>query len=282
MIVIEPGTKSLVTPEGIPLRFAIAPFADRLVAFALDLLLVGILIVAVVVVVGLPGGAAWATGIALLAVFLLRDLYFVFFEIRRQGATPGKRILGIRVIDRRGGTLSATSVFTRNITREFELFLPIVLLSAPERLAAGAPGWATASAVLWIVLVMLFPFFNREHLRIGDLVAGTLVVKAPRALLLADLVERRGRPRPAAHEFTPEQLDIYGIYELQVLEDLLRERGSENLRTRREVAKKIARKIGWRGRVRDVDRFLSDFYAAQRARLEKGLMLGRRRERKRE
>ena len=65
---------------------------------------------------------------ALLLSFALRSFYFIFFELRWQGATPGKRALGLRVIDRKGGRLKPEAVFARNLMREVEMFLPISLL----------------------------------------------------------------------------------------------------------------------------------------------------------
>ena len=83
--------------------------------------------------------------------------------------------------------------------------------------------------------------------------------------------------------FTERQLSIYGIYELQTLEDLLRRKeqnGSATIVV--EVCKRIRHKIAWDPADRDVDdrRFLEDFYAALRAHLEKKMLLGKRRERK--
>ena len=61
----------------------------------------------------------------------MRNLYFIHFELSWHGATPGKRIVGIRVVDRRGGPLLPAAVIARNLTREIEIFIPLgVLISA--------------------------------------------------------------------------------------------------------------------------------------------------------
>ena len=75
---------------------------------------------------------------------------------------------------------------------------------------------------------------------------------------------------------------MYGIYELQVLEEVLRRRGRVSRKPKRVVAEKIIDKIGWDGRVRDIDVevFLNEFYTAQRARLEQKMLFGERRENK--
>ena len=65
-----------------------------------------------------------------------------------------------------------------------------------------------------------------DHLRAGDLVAGTMVVKAPRRILPPDLA-RDGVADAGAFLFTDDQLDAYGVHELQVLETVLRSRDVE-------------------------------------------------------
>jgi len=151
---------------------------------------------------------------------------------------------------------------------------------------------------VWILMLLLFPLTNRLRLRVGDLLAGTLVVLAPKAVLLGDqsagtaveLASHRGASAaagaasaPAPYEFTDKQLDVYGIYELQVLEDVLRKAADgqmHDLLALDTVAEKIKAKLAWdggHGRV-DPDRFLREFYAALRARLEHRMLLGERKE----
>jgi hypothetical protein len=80
-----------------------------------------------------------------------------------------------------------------------------------------------------------------------------------------------------------EQLDLYGIHELQVLEGLLRS-GHPRPGVMEAVADKVQKKIGWAVPARrpDAEEFLRAFYTAQRGRLEQRMLLGDRRERKRE
>jgi hypothetical protein len=84
--------------------------------------------------------------------------------------------------------------------------------------------------------------------------------------------------------FTRQQLDIYGIHELQVLEDLLRrdDQGVLDGRILEEVCDKIKTKIDWPRERWDVQprRFLDAFYRVQRARLEQKMLFGQRQERK--
>jgi uncharacterized RDD family membrane protein YckC len=275
------------TPEGISVPFEVAPIGDRFRALLIDLALIFLGIIGLWVVASPLG---WIGQMfALVAGFLLQNFYFIFYEINLGGRTLGKRIAKIRVISRDGGPLTAEAVLARNLTRDLELFLPLIGLLAPQALIPEAPGWAALLASLWIFVFAAMPLFNRDRLRCGDLVAGTLVVRSPEPILLADLTAapafRPARPSKEAEiTFTREQLDIYGVHELQVLEDLLRRDDERTLdpRVLSEVAEKIKKKISWpqdRWKIPPRD-FLNAFYAAQRGRLEQRLLFGDRRERK--
>jgi uncharacterized RDD family membrane protein YckC len=283
------------TPEGITLPFRVARAGDRIQAFAIDLLIIsaGSLAVWLLAYLTLPSGAAnLGQGLALLASFLLWNFYFIYWEINHRGVTIGKRATGLRVIARDGGPLTAEAVFARNLTRDVEIFMPLLALLAPQAMLPGLPAWAGYLACGWLFVFAALPLCNKDRLRCGDLVAGTLVVQAPVPLLLRDLAApeppafaRRQAPPPLpAYTFTREQLDIYGIHELQVLEDLLRRFDQNILQpgTLEDICARIQKKIGWPAdqRVRPLD-FLQAFYAAQRGRLEQKLLFGQRQERKR-
>ena len=179
-------------------------------------------------------------------------------------------------------------MFARNLTRDLEVFLPLTLVFHPQALVPSAPGWAGFLAGLWLFVFLFLPLFNRDRLRVGDLVGGTRVVVAPKATLLEDVgVEASGgpsgEPGRQRHTFTAEQLEHYGNFELQVLEDLLRREHDVDIETLQAVCDKIKRRIRWPRAQWKVDtpRFLRDFYTAQRARLEHGMLFGRRFEDKR-
>jgi uncharacterized RDD family membrane protein YckC len=279
--------REVVTPEGVPVRFAVARAGDRLGAFLIDgSLIVGACLLLVIATIPLMALRGVTAAVALLAFFLLRNFYFTWFECLWQGTTPGKRLLGLRVIDAHGGMLTPEAVFARNLMREVELFLPAVALLAPEALLPGVPRWLRLPALAWLLVFAALPFFNRDRLRVGDLVGGTMVVRAPRTVLRRDLSladgPRRAAPATGGPTFTVEQLDLYGIKELHLLESLLRD--TRRLEALLAVAERIQRKIGWTpppGPLPDAETFLRAFYTAQRARLEHRLLLGERRETKR-
>lgn len=268
----------VATPEGIPIRFELARAGDRAGAFLLDLLILVAAIAGVLLLASLAAGygRALSAAIAILAAFLLLNFYFVWFELRWRGTTPGKRLLGLRVIDARGGPLDGGAVLARNLVRELEVWTPLRLVLGAEVVWPGAPGWALLLSGAWALGFLLLPLANRDRLRAGDLIAGTCVVVQPRVALLPELLPEGA----AAHAFTEAQLGVYGVYELQVLEDLLRRPAgaAATVEAIAAVAEQIRTRIGYDGRIEDGERFLRDFYAAQRRHLEQRLRSGQRRE----
>ncbi len=205
--------------------------------------------------------------IVILLMFLARYGYFLWFELGPRGATPGKRAVGIRVAARDGGRLTAEAVIARNLLRDVELFLPgFFLLGGGQE--AGVAG---SAALVWLACFVLFPVFNKDNLRAGDLVAGTWVVEARRAKLPEAMSLAPDRSREYA--FGDAELSIYGEHELQVLETVLRQ---DNAEAMHEVMVTICRKIGWQPGRGDEREFLEAFYAALRGHLERGMRFGKR------
>jgi uncharacterized RDD family membrane protein YckC len=272
----RPNRRDIVTPEGVPLPVEVANYGERATAFAIDLfiwlcvtVLLYLLLIGALLTNGGKGRLVAVSAILFIA-FFVRNLYFIYFELSWQGATPGKRIVGLRVIDRRGGPLTAVAVIARNLTREIEAFMPLgILLTLGGR---GTPLWQQLSIAAWLLFFSALPLFNRDRMRGGDLIAGTMVVSLPRRVLLRDLVEQQAR-----FTFTERQLQAYGAFELQVLEELLRRPASlEQAGVLREVRDKICRRIGWTGGVpdHDTEAFLRDFYTAERGFLEREQLFG--------
>lgn len=273
--------RSLVTPEGIDLRLEIGSVGQRLGALIIDMLIIVGVIIAFTIAAGVVMGSMGRSSaemigvIWLLGLFLLRNGYFLAFEMSARAATPGKRAMGLRVAARDGGRLRFEAIFTRNVLRELELFLPLsVMLAAP--LSGGGrdvDGWIYVLGLIWCAVFVLLPLFNADKLRAGDLVAGTWVLRTPKQKLLRDMADDGAVHQPN-FAFTPAQLDAYGVKELQVLEQVLR---AADKPTVRAVADRIAAKIAYaRGDASDLE-FLRAYYHAIRGRLESRLLMGRRR-----
>lgn len=285
--------RRVVTPEGVALPFAIGSRAARASALLLDLLfIVGSMVGTTLLLAWVAGGfggnrldqntpvahARQALAIAwIIAMFLYRNAYFLFFELGPRGATPGKRICGLRIAARDGGRLTTEAVIARNLVRDIELFMPLVFLASAWSSGADGEeaGWA---GLVWFAIFVLFPFFNRDALRCGDVIAGTWVVDAPRrklekAMSLGEGARGQSTLTGAAYRFGEAELAVYGEYELQVLERVLRDGREEALA---EVAATICAKIGWSAGSGDERAFLEAYYTQLRERLERGMRFGQR------
>ena len=142
------------TPEGILLELRPAGLSARFYAFALDGLIRIAIIYAAAIALLFLGGLGFA--ILLILMFLLEWFYPVAFELTPSGATPGKRIFGLRVVMDNGLPVTVAASVTRNLLRVAD-FLPF------------GYGFAIVSILL-----------RRDCKRLGDLAAGTLVTHEPR------------------------------------------------------------------------------------------------------
>ena len=274
--------RALVTPEGIALPITIASRGARFVALVIDYVAMVVLILLM-----LWAGAFTVGGldflqdidsqvgeflfvVVILVFFAVWNGYFMFFEMGPRGATPGKRIMKIRVAARDGGRLTPEAVVARNLLRQIEIFLPLGFLDLAGSGDSGAGGYAAA---IWFLVFMLFPFFNRDALRAGDLIAGTWVLEAPRVKLAQALSVDDAAAVPTVYRFGNAELSIYGEHELKTLEDVLRRGDPKAMAT---VQQAILRKIGWEGGAGHEREFLEAFYRALRARLEGEMRFGKR------
>ena len=288
-------TRRMVTPEGIVLPLTLASRGARFGALTIDLILVSVLMaITTVGLIYLAGGVLHLDGanapkgaagraleflviVWIGAMFLFRNAWFLWFELGPRGATPGKRLMRIRVAARDGGRLSAEMVIARNLLRDIELFLPLAFVGMASD--GGDMGAAGLAGLAWFLIFALFPLFNRDRLRAGDLIAGSWVVEAPRRKLQpvmsqgAAAAAGRSHHTGATYRFSDEDLAVYGEYELQTLERVLRDARPEALGAVHET---ICRKIGWEPGAGDERAFLEAYYTQLRARLESGMRLGQR------
>ncbi len=294
----ERRKRTILTAEGLRLPITLASRGTRAAALMIDLgMIVATIIITTLLIVlfarsigmdkfkdGTPGEdlLEFLLVIWIIAVFLARTAWFLWFELGSRGATPGKRLTGIRIAARPGsdgtaGRLTAEAVIARNLLRDIELFLPLVFIGGA--LGTGADTTMAAwAAVIWFCIFAGFPLFNHDSLRCGDVIAGTWVVEAPRrklgqAMSVGSGAQGVSTLTGAQYRFSDEELAIYGEFELQVLERVLRDNRDDALA---EVAQAICRKIGWSSGAGDERAFLQAYYTQLRARLETGMRFGRR------
>lgn len=283
----RPGFDEVLPPEGVPLYFEIATFGVRFGAQLIDILITSLAALALVLFLNAIGLSqpGFMMAIASMLFFVIRIPYYVVTELLWNGQTLGKRMVKIKVIAADSGSLTAQSLVVRNLMKEAEIFLPGTLLLS---LSSDSPIWSLI-ALAWVTGVVAVPLINRRSQRLGDIIAGTFVIHLPKPMLLKDLALSSNTNREVKSKFTflAHQLDHYGAFELQTLEDLLRADASAyNAATaqRRKttvdaVVKQIRKKIDFADKVHPSDNleFLQSFYNAQRAYLEQRQLFGDKR-----
>ena len=143
-------TRRVATPEGIELTLRLAGPVPRALAWAIDLAIRAALLGVIAMLAGAFGRAG--VGVILLAAFFVEWLLPAWFEAAWNGQTPGKRAMGIAVLNDDGTPLRWPGALTRNLLRAVD-FLPFLY------------GIGLAAMLL-----------NRDFKRLGDLAAGTVVV----------------------------------------------------------------------------------------------------------
>jgi uncharacterized RDD family membrane protein YckC len=268
--------RTLITPEGVDLNLRLADVWQRLGAFLIDLVvIVGVLaalrlVLAIFLAIIGESGLEIGNVVWLLGGFLIRNFYFIILESGPRAATIGKRAIGLRTVARSGERLTADRVIARNLMREIEVTMPTIVLLGG--VLSGELGWLGGLAgVAWVAIFLFFPLFNKDRMRVGDLLAGTWVVRAPKRDLQSEIGQVwEGSPE---FQFTDAQLDVYGVFELQTLEKVLRDSRPEAIVP---VAVAIRRKIGLPAEYGDEFSFLTAYYNAARQRMERGLLFGKR------
>ena len=149
------------TPEHVRLGYDLADLGSRFVAMAVDgMIVIGafLILLLILVFVGDLGVSEYATGtvmaVLIVVLFLFQWGYFLLFEAFHDGRTPGKRLLGLRVVHSGGQPLSLHGAVLRNLVRFVDL----------QPLPTGVLGGA-------------FMMFGRRTQRLGDLAADTIVVR---------------------------------------------------------------------------------------------------------
>ncbi len=158
------------TPENIFLEYELAGLGSRFIAFWIDTLIQIFISFAVMYALLIIGGFAGVlsgssdfsgtaqTVLMVLALFLLYQGYYIFFEVRWKGQSPGKKLMRLRVIRENGLPVSFYQAALRNVLRVIDMLPPILFI----------PSYGLGSLVL-----MMSP----QAKRIGDYAAGTLVIR---------------------------------------------------------------------------------------------------------
>jgi len=217
-VAIRVGRLEVETPDHVVLRYTLAGVGNRGFAAVVDFL-VALLITAGLEVgyaqIGAPGEAV-LSGVIRLLLFVLGWSYFILLEWLWNGQTVGKRAFGLRVINEDGSPAGFVAVFVRNLVRMID-FLPALY------------GLGLLSIV-----------FTSRSQRLGDLAAGTFVVRAPKPQL--DWLALRTVTRPDAPAATAGVRGLSGEAQRIVREFVARE-GKLSAGDRARLATEIASRI---------------------------------------
>jgi uncharacterized RDD family membrane protein YckC len=231
---------NIETPELVAIEMPLAGIGSRFIALLVDYVIwiIGLLFVIWIFAFLMPGlnafnrlSAQWATAVYLFLLFLFNWGYFTLFEAFWNGRTPGKRIARIRVIQRSGRAIGLFESMARNFIRYID--------QIPFFYAVGA----------------IAIFVTRDHQRLGDLAAGTLVVRdrieeAPtstestRTFTANLFTPAAPTPEPSAGFSLPDHgVAKLAASDLQVLESFFARRLDMPLTTRAAIAQRISTAI---------------------------------------
>ncbi|GJM41981.1 MAG: transporter [Ardenticatenaceae bacterium] len=166
------------TPENVMFGYEVVGIGSRFLAALIDTTLIALLLLAangILLYFLLSGGGTNSSFIvALLSLISFAFLwgYYIFFEMRWNGSSPGKQVVGIRVIRADGTPITLAESVIRNLVRLVD-FLP------------GAYG-----------LGLVTMFIDSKARRLGDLAANTLVVREQTAVSLESLNKSTIQPNP--------------------------------------------------------------------------------------
>ena len=211
---------SIPTPEGVELELVLAGLGSRLVASVVDYLIKGAVLIALWIIGATVGGenaGGFLVALLIVASFLVWFGYDVAFETLASGRTPGKRATGLRVVRLGGEPVGFLASAVRNLLR----------------LVDGLPGiYAVGAACI---------LFSRRNQRLGDLAAGTLVVRERRATLPA-------APAPVpdfavADRYATWDVSAITSFELVTVRRFLERRGQLDPAARGRLAWELAERL---------------------------------------
>jgi uncharacterized RDD family membrane protein YckC len=218
-VVTTDETLVIETPERVPLHFALASIGNRFIACAIDHTIQMVALFAMVIVFMIIAGfsdfgnrvtsaPSWVKAVLIIFAFVLISGYFAVFEWIWRGQTPGKRWLKLRVIREDGRPIGFFESAVRNLLRNFDM------LPTPPFYSVG----------------LVSVFVTERDQRVGDLVAGTVVVREREAeapafteVFASPVSDQALRRAWKAVPFTAD-VNLLTEAEIQVVESFLRRR----------------------------------------------------------
>lgn len=228
-------TVTIVTPENIQITYQVAGIAARFLALLIDLFMRVLLLLLALgiyrltsLISSIGGLGEYATALFFIATFLIIFAYPIFFEMLWGGRTPGKRLLGLRVIRDGGYPINLVASALRNIL----LFIDFGIIPIQPVI------------VLWGLPGLLCLFFSPTYKRIGDYAAGTLVIVETGATALG--TERHhATTSPGVAAFLPlvKNVDRLTAREYRILRRFSARRGELDLVAQAALGERLARPL---------------------------------------
>jgi uncharacterized RDD family membrane protein YckC len=175
-------TRIIETPEGVSIRLRLAGPVPRALAWVVDFFICAIALSVIQTFLSLLGD--FGIGLWLIGAFLLTWFYPVLFEVYAQGATPGKKMFGLAVLQDSGVPVGWSASMVRNLLRTVDL-LP-----------------------LFYAFGLCSMFLNRNFKRLGDIVAKTIVVHRDKPRLAQKLPPGRALSPPVWLSSSEQQLIV--------------------------------------------------------------------------
>ncbi|QDU96451.1 RDD family protein [Lignipirellula cremea] len=257
------NTIGIVTPENITFQYRVAGPFRRGPAFLVDIMLRVLAIIAVYIGVGLLTAGlsmvmpflasvfSWLAGVAWIGlgvlVFAVDQLYGGLFETYMNGQTPGKRMLGLRVVTTSGQPINGMQAVMRNVLRYADMMpmLPLAsLLFVLDRLM-GERTTPEAFVLIFVVPTFLLGLgamaLTPRRQRLGDLVCDTMVISENQkwSIGLARLEDARA---PELAAFIPARFEFSRPLAKALAMYVERRQGLSELR-RREIAQSLAQPL---------------------------------------
>ncbi len=156
----------IVTPENIAFQYVLAGPFRRLPAYLIDCTLCAVLLIGTLFAMTFAAALIGAIGIGmwLVLAFVISWFYFGLFETFWNGQTPGKRLMGLRVLTADGEPINAMQAIGRNVLRNMDAMPILPLVGAGE---LGIP---------FYMLGLVTMAANARYQRLGDLACNTIVV----------------------------------------------------------------------------------------------------------
>ena len=209
---------TIATPEGVELNLTLAGVGSRFASALIDVAIQAVLIIAVSLVAAAVG-SGFGLAIGSIAAFLIVFGYDVLFEVLASGRTPGKRANGLRVVRSGGQPIELVASVIRNMLRIVD-FLPTAYL-------------------VGIVSILA----TKRNQRLGDLVAGTLVVRERLASIAPPAWAPAPQLPPSPEPGAVLDVGLVTAEEVAALRHYMERRLQIEPQVRRELAHTLAERL---------------------------------------